>query len=485
MTAPFSHSINAEIYNWGPALFDAVRQAVLEQATSHIRRELHEHNKSVLLAKIDEVLGEAIPPTAPLNANAVWQAIWPRIVYAGTRASKATAEITSMRELVPWFRHLRNFDPDKYTFDDLEWAQWRAMDAGKRPEPEVYFVRTTPEVWKLLTKDRQAFPNLRFSSWDKKVAKYIAVSNLLWPDLVRPGMNSLHRFTGGITFTPTHKTGIEWVMERQELAKVQQRFESSLGQLTALHTMMDMGLKTIKPDRVMTRLFSDLGWLVTLPCGTPAREFEKAYLRKAVVEEMTVRADVLAKALVDNGVLASYGLDVGQSHRLLDIWFVKYGQEPEPDFGITRNLSAEQPISGVLAAIKSRVTGSSKNIITAQDAAKLWPWPEEFKPVRKRVNTTRSNCGNASSGGYSALVPSSRKVSTEEKRVLAGNEVLAFFQTYRPVLDRNALLPLRNEIEGRVLQGDRIAEAFISVMSAHGLDTESLQAAIAARSGGD
>lgn len=383
MTAPSSHSINAEIYNWGPALFDAVRQAVLEQATFDRQKELHEHNKYVLQKMIEEVLSGAMPSTAALNANAMWQAIWPRIVYAGTRAGKASSEINSMRELVPWFRDLQNFHPEEYKFDDGEWAQWKKMDANMRPEPQGHFFKTTPKVWKLLTKDRQTFPDLRFSAWDTKVKKYIAVSNLLWPDLARPGMNSLHRYTGGLTFTAEHKTGIDWVKERQELAKVQQRFESSLGKLTALHTMMDIGLKTIKPDRVMTRLFSELGWLITLPQGTSRQELEKVYLREAVVEEMTVRADVLAKALVDAGLL----VERGQAHRLLDIWFVKYGQEPEPDYGITLNLSSKQPIASLLERIKSRVPELIENRITAQDAASLWPWPNEFKPVRKQANS--------------------------------------------------------------------------------------------------
>jgi hypothetical protein len=106
-----------------------------------------------------------------------------------------------------------------------------------------------------------------------------------------------------------------------------------------------------------------------------------------------------------------------------------------------------------------------------------WPARPDRAQVASRTNTL--------SESYSVLVPSSRKLSAEEKRVAAGNEVLAFFQTYRPVLDRNALLPLRGELEGRVLQGEPAEEAFLSVMAARGLETGPLQIAIAASSGGD
>ncbi|QJW85370.1 hypothetical protein HK414_24295 [Ramlibacter terrae] len=106
-----------------------------------------------------------------------------------------------------------------------------------------------------------------------------------------------------------------------------------------------------------------------------------------------------------------------------------------------------------------------------------WPARADRAQVASHTNTL--------SESYSVLVPSIRKLSAEEKRVLAGNEVLAFFQTYRPVLDRSALPPHRGELEGRVLQGDPAEEAFLSVMAAHGLDSTSLRAAIADRSGGD
>ncbi len=106
-----------------------------------------------------------------------------------------------------------------------------------------------------------------------------------------------------------------------------------------------------------------------------------------------------------------------------------------------------------------------------------WPARADRAQVPSRTN--------ALSESYSVLVPSTRELSAEETRVLAGNEVLAFFQTYRSVLDRSALVPIRGELEGRVLQGDPVEDAFLSVMAAHGLNTKSLQAALAARSDGD
>lgn len=67
------------------------------------------------------------------------------------------------------------------------------------------------------------------------------------------------------------------------------------------------------------------------------------YLRNNVTQEMTIRADVFAAGLDKAGYK--------QAHRLLDIWFVKYGQEPEEFFGITTNLQQSKSIREVFDAL--------------------------------------------------------------------------------------------------------------------------------------
>jgi hypothetical protein len=100
-----------------------------------------------------------------------------------------------------------------------------------------------------------------------------------------------------------------------------------------------------------------------------------------------------------------------------------------------------------------------------------WPARDQSAQVNSRVNKLSET--------YSILVPSDRKLTSEERRVAAGNEVLAFFKEHRAALDRDALIPLKGELEARVMKGEPVEEAFFSVMTAHDLDVGLLQSAVA------
>jgi hypothetical protein len=117
-----SAQINAEIFNIGPALFEAVCEEVRLHATLADSSAAHAANQNQLDRAVKTVLDEALPRT--LDHQGLWQAIWPRIVYAGTRASKASAEIESMRRLVPLFQDLDHYDPQRYGFDPVEWSDF-------------------------------------------------------------------------------------------------------------------------------------------------------------------------------------------------------------------------------------------------------------------------------------------------------------------------------------------------------------------------
>jgi hypothetical protein len=108
-----SAQINAEIFNMAPDLYQSVRRELLAKATVTTSAELHEANQALLQAACDAVIDEAQIDLG-LDHRALWQAIWPRIVYAGTRASKATGEINSMRALVPMFKDLDHFSPERF-----------------------------------------------------------------------------------------------------------------------------------------------------------------------------------------------------------------------------------------------------------------------------------------------------------------------------------------------------------------------------------
>lgn len=383
--------INAEIYNYGPALMEVVRTAVTNHATAAESSTEHHANQEKLNDKITDLMKQvAFQPD--MGHDALWQVLWRRVVYAGTLAAKASTEIDSMAKVVPLFQSLDHYDEARFIFDEAEWEQfvqpWKArygktgwlQPAKTAPEwrPAAHFKKTTPEVWKMLVKDKDAYPGLKFSAWSPKIKKYLHVARTLHHHRQAGNPSALHHYTEGRTFNPKHLTGTDWVEERKILAKVRARFVKDVGMLTAMHTMMDLGLKTIKPDRVMTYLFSQLGWLQTLPPGLSKEEVIKAYLNKNVVEEMTRRADVLAYRLNEAGH--------PQAHRLLDIWIVKYGQEPDPEWGLTVNLQEKNGgIGQLFSTVKSDST--PEKTIDEPTAARLWPGTE-LAPVKTQKSAT-------------------------------------------------------------------------------------------------
>lgn len=391
-----SAQINAEIFNIGPDLFQAVCRDLLEKATVAASATQHEANKVRLQAACDAVIDEAqIDPA--LDHSALWQAIWPRIVYAGTRASKATGEINSMRTLVPMFQDLDHFSPERFVFDHAEWqafskrwkdrltakahhAEWlkrSVADPAWDPATEFGQARTTSDVWKILTKDHYTYPGLLFSAMPEKVKKYLAVATHLHEHRAAGNALPLNHYTDGEQFNADHRFGEAWLQERKKLDRVQARFEAQLGTLTALHTMMDMGLKTIKPDRVMTYLFAQLGWLQTLPDSWTQEEVIERYMDKQVIREMTVRADVFAASLDRAGF--------SRTHRRLDIWLVKFGQDAEEAFGITVNLQDQPPgIRGVLDQVLA-ASQPQEWWIAPETAEDNWP-AGEFGLLTKRAS---------------------------------------------------------------------------------------------------
>jgi len=429
-----SARINAEIFNIGPDLFQAVCRELLEKATVVASAVQHEANKALLQAACDAVIEEAqIDPG--LDHRALWQAIWPRIVYAGTLASKATREIDSMRTLVPMFQDLDHFSPEHFVFDQVEWAafskRWKDRLATKAhqaewikrstadpswdPAAEFGQAKTTPEIWKILTKDKDTYPGLLFSTMPEKVKKYLAVATHLHEDRANGSVLPLNHYTNGQQFNPAHLTGQAWVNERKVLGQVRERFEDQLGTLTALHTMMDMGLKTIKPDRVMTYLFSQMGWLQTLPASWTQREVIARYMDEQVIHEMTIRADVFAASLDRAGY--------SRAHRRLDIWLVKYGQDADAAFGITVNLQNQPPgIRGVL----DRVLADRRPQewwITPEIATSNWP-AGEFGPLTKRG----SKAGKDSpSGAVSAPIERSAASRSQAASRMPRNQAESIF----------------------------------------------------------
>ena len=387
----------------------------------------HEVNQRLLESAISSVLKQAAYKP-DRSQDELWQIIWQRVVYAGTLSSKATAEIASMIALVPLFKSLDHYVEENFVFDKSEWSRfqdhWKSrypknwlMHSKIDPEwnPAGHFDKTTADVWRILVKDDATYPELKFSAIPHKMEKYIDVARSLYSRRSQSSKLAQNYYTEGYTFNPKHLIGQAWIDERLVLDRVRARFTTEIGKVTALHIMMDLGLKTIKPDRVMTYLFSQLGWLQTLPDTLSKDEVMRVYDKQEVIDEMTIRSDVLANRLDRAGYQ--------QTHRLLDIWLVKYGQEPEHSWGITVNLQKQgRNIREFLDAVKAGQATEPEIMIDEQAASQMWP-STDFNFVPTRGETRNSEGDGEGEERQSAIrkkQPNATKVPNQAKPRRAG-----------------------------------------------------------------
>ncbi len=458
--------INAQIFRQGPALFEAVKLAVLDKATVPLGvydAAAHRANQSILLATIDSVCahGQWRPE---IDAASFWELAWGRIAYQGTRADKASKEIDLMPKQIPLFADFRAYDRDAYQFNKNEWKRfsqhwkrrfawfklvrryrarlaaeigtadldllasmaldvsvkemgavlwgegaedWLALtrkwaDSRARFTDWLSFAKAQNELWEqslalfahpqsealaIMTKSGR-YEGISFSAHHEKMVKYLAVADFLKNF---KGRHVLEYYTGAdYAHIPEHQNGESYRLERTRFQHVHARFAGHFGPITSLHLMMDLGFKTVKPDRVLTYLFSQLGWLMTLPADASQKQVLKVYTNSAVVSEVLYRADVLAAAIAPH-------VSVPSVHRLLDIWLVKFGQEPEEKFGITIRLEGEDGagLKEIYEAVKERLGdqavpmgGEAASFECCWPVGEIWTarvrMPGEGEPAKRR-----------------------------------------------------------------------------------------------------
>lgn len=427
-----SVEIEAQIRAYGYPLFQAVRDVILQKATIDTNPEKHAFNKNKLLEKMEETV-QLGTWNGQLSNDEFWRRAWGRVVYSGTKASKASLEIESMAHY-PMFENFNDVSLADYAFDKSEWETfsqywkrrsfWYArarVSAKKRRKPisSLALNETTADLTKNQRKQSLQFSiaetdwKIFLSEWEHHEAGSVVTANLKvsrklagaidlpepasnwlgyakrdakWLDILKasftttgPGAVELMTKSGRfdeVRFSADEDKMLKYVkllrLMQKHAAKgdqvlryfvrdhdpldpcsfwqIHENFESEFGTITALHLMMDLGLKTVKPDRVITYLFSELGWLESMQKGTPADIFIKTYVKRSVVMEVVEKANFLA---------AQFPNDIKNPHRLLDIWFVKYGQDPEPAFGITVNLEEKMPLSALFEEVRARL--STKN----------------------------------------------------------------------------------------------------------------------------
>lgn len=289
-----------------------VRIAVFEEATVQDRNTGSQaDNQALLRGHVERICGEANLArytTAPL----LWEKMWRTIRYAGIRASTARAEIDGLAS---------HFD-DLAMFDAASWNPGKGSD------------------WRqFMSHGRSKFSPRRVRN-AHKLDKTVRIARQL----------SAFERGGGepVSFITGDGGPNDWKRAHANLMA-----RGYTGHLTALHLMMDLGFPVIKPDIVVSRLMLAWGWLhsqAALQGHAPLpalhlhqlQEYGFHYTRPAMYGRVIDLAIQLCGKLA--GMTDALRSDIGwvTAHPLreLDLFIVKYGQEPDPAWGLSRNLAA-------------------------------------------------------------------------------------------------------------------------------------------------
>lgn len=311
--------------------------------------KIHQQNKQKLKNSIKEVCDLASLERS-ITYDEFWYQAYTKIFYAGTKADKATKEIESIKQNGV-FNNFRNLNDESWNFDKNEWksfcAYWKkelntksdwlkkAKMSNKWESTITHFFKITGNnAINLMTKSKE-YENIKFSSLAPKMCKYINLARKLII-LEKDYKNVIEYFTGK-----------NYNYEPEKFWQIHGKFAELLGDITSLHLMMDLGFKNVKPDRVLTYLFYKLGWLESIePNLSQERIVKNEYLNKKVW------IDVINKAILLEKVWKS---EYSNSLRAIDLWIVKYGQEPEESFGITKNLQREISIEEIYKEVISKI----------------------------------------------------------------------------------------------------------------------------------
>jgi|GEM_PF-3354530 len=347
-------TIQEDIKKNGFSFFENLRSFIVEEATkpNPYDRKHHEINQNLLIKKI-EVLCKESEFNSNLTTDGLWKLIYERIFYSGTRASKATAEIRSV-EHYGFFNDFRELENDKWNFDIKEWddfvkywkdkvfnkSKWlsEAKLTNEWIDSKKHFFSISGENSINLMNKEGIFEGVKFSAMSSKMAKYIKAARFLIEfEKVNPKDKILYYFIGN-----------NYNFEKDKFWDIHKKFSDLVGDITALHLMMDLGFKTVKPDRVLTYLFSKIGWLEVFPKNSSKEYILKNYMKKKVWEDVINKSILLGKELENK---------YANPLRQLDIWIVKYGQEPEQEFGITQNLEKKFSIEDFYKKIQIKNGG--------------------------------------------------------------------------------------------------------------------------------
>ena len=283
----------------------------------------HVENQRRVKSKIESICNDANLLhwyiATPEARQGLWRHLWTKNRYTGIRAQIASTEIA---DLTPLFNNYEWFSESSW---DLQSHGHNVQSTGALAQS--FFARTGP------------FTNLQTIGNAPKLKKIIEVARnykRYFDD--HPEATALEFVTRGLNPYDI------WAVHTQLMST------GYKADLTALHFMMDIGFQVIKPDVVISRLFLDWGWLhyaiPALPCDLSRADLEGKgrygrkylYTKAAVYRPIIKLALQIVEGLANEDLEADIGWVSSNPLREFDLFIVKAGQLPEPDFGIERRL---------------------------------------------------------------------------------------------------------------------------------------------------
>lgn len=307
--------------------YRTIRKAVFNEATLPADGSAlqHSQNQRQLRLRVENVCRNAnlsrFRGTDVESAKRLWNMLWTRIRYAGIKSSIATQEISDVKF---YFDDYASFLGPEW---DLKTNGHKLISAGQHASD---FINRTGSF-----RDCQTIGNL------PKLKKTI----LLARNLAKFMATKVSDSEAMDFVTEVHSANDVWSVHAHLL---------SIGytaDLTALHFMMDTGFQVMKPDIIVTRLFLQWGWLHAiignLPRDITLSDLEGRgkyksrfkYTKSTLYKPVISLAKQISQATTKSDLSNDIGWVTDNPLREFDIFVVKYGQQPEIDFGIAKTLA--------------------------------------------------------------------------------------------------------------------------------------------------
>jgi hypothetical protein len=306
-----------------------IRKLVWNEATYATNSKQHDDNKSCLKNNICKLCKASDLSKFEGNSDntkkLVWHHLWTKIRYAGIKADIASKEIEDISSI---------FD----NYEEFSMQEWDIKIEWNEKSKKHTLIQGGDCINSFLNRNgifygKQTVGNLVKLNKTVSLARAYAahIRNKKPLDFVTSGL-------GVDRIWPIHN-------HLQEIGYT--------SNLTALHFMMDLGFQVIKPDIVISRLFLTLGWLhdiiPNLPqdltvddlVGKGKYKSKYQYTKPIVYMPVIDLARKIIGCTRESDLQGDIGWSTNNPIREFDIFMVKFGQEPEKHWGLTKNLAKE------------------------------------------------------------------------------------------------------------------------------------------------